>query len=121
MRSVRSDEIHPEVEIYHCRLRLPGKKLQENHQMILHERIILVMLLSFSLFGLGCNEAQKNETDVSIKGCVIDSLSNLPMPNTKVTLLCWYYAGWNKTDYLSIDTITDENGCFAATLEKGYK
>ena len=99
----------------------PGKKLQENKQMILHERSILVMLLIFSLFGLGCNEAQKNETDISIKGCVVDSLSNLPIPNAKVTLLCWYYAGWNKTDYVSIDTVTDKNGCFAATLEMGYK
>jgi hypothetical protein len=35
--------------------------------------------------------------------------------------LCWYHAGWDKTDYVSIDTISDEDGCFSAKFEKGYK
>ena len=82
---------------------------------------ILSILLMLSLFELGCDEQAMNERGISIIGCVTDSLTNKPIPNAKVTLLCWYYAGWDKTDYVSIDTITDKNGCFSATLEKGYK
>src|SRR5688500_19721494 len=89
--------------------------------MILQKRNVLLMLLSLSLFGLGCSEEQGNEKNINIKGCVLDSKSQLPIPDAKVSLLCWYYADWSKTDYVSFDTTSDENGCFAATLEKGYK
>ena len=82
---------------------------------------ILLILFIVSLFCLGCNEQNMNEKEINIQGCVSDSLTNNPIPNAKVTLLCWYHAGWDKTDYLYIDTITDKNGCFSANFEKGYK
>lgn len=62
-----------------------------------------------------------NKKAISLKGCVTDSVNKVPIPGAKVTLLCWYHAGWDKTDYVSIDTIADKNGCFSANFEEGYK
>lgn len=73
------------------------------------------------LFAVSCAEQTVNERHIKIRGCVTDSLTRKGLSNAKVTILCWYDAGWDKTDYVSIDTFTDKNGCFAVTLEKGYK
>ena len=70
---------------------------------------------------VGCNENTMNEKEINIKGCVIDSITKMPVADAKITLLCWYHAGWDKTDYISIDTVADRNGCFNAKFEEGYK
>lgn len=62
-----------------------------------------------------------NKKHIQVNGCIVDSIHNSPIPKTKVTILCWYHAGWDKTDYVSIDTITDKNGCFDVAFEEGYK
>ena len=81
---------------------------------------IVLMLFLLLLFEISCADSM-NEKKINIKGCVIDSITNTPIPNAKITLLCWYHAGWDKKDYMSIDTITDKDGCFGASFEKGYK
>jgi hypothetical protein len=62
-----------------------------------------------------------NRTAISVQGCVTDSIEKTPIVGANVTILCWYHAEWNKTDYTYIDTTTDRNGCFSAKFEKGYK
>jgi hypothetical protein len=51
----------------------------------------------------------------------MDSVSKKPIQNAKVTILCWYDAGWDKTDYQSVDIITKSDGNFSASFDKGYK
>ncbi|MBE7169525.1 MAG: hypothetical protein INR73_02995 [Williamsia sp.] len=62
-----------------------------------------------------------NKKEINVKGCVTDSATRMPMADAKITLLCWYHAGWDKTDYVSVDTVADRNGCFNAKFEEGYK
>ena len=62
-----------------------------------------------------------NTKAINVKGCITDSLTGKTLPNARVHVLCWYHAGWDKTDYVSIDTVANENGCFNATFEEGYK
>jgi hypothetical protein len=45
----------------------------------------------------------------------------MPVPNCKLTILCWYHKAWDKEDFVSIDTITNSNGCFDANFKEGYK
>ena len=79
-------------------------------------------LLYFMLFILfSCTENAMNQKNISVKGLVADSITRMPIANARVTILCWYHAGWDKTDYISIDTLTDKSGYFSAKFEKGYK
>jgi hypothetical protein len=78
--------------------------------------------LSYSLISLvliGCNE--KNISDINVSGSITDSLSGQPIENAKVTVLCWYDAGWDKTDYESKDLTTNSNGVYEVTFKEGYK
>jgi hypothetical protein len=81
--------------------------------------LLIVCLLPF--LNAGCDEQAMNKKGINVKGCVVDSLTKKPIPNAKLTLLCWYHAGWDKTDYVSIDTVVDKNGCFSAYFNRGYK
>lgn len=83
-------------------------------------RTTCIKICTFLLL-VSCNENAINNKKFNIKGCVIDSLTKSPLPSVKVTLLCWYRAGWDKNDYVYIDTIADINGCYSATFEDGYK
>jgi hypothetical protein len=83
-------------------------------------RTACIIIFTFLLL-VGCNEDAMNSKEIYVKGCVIDNITKSPIPYAKVTLLCWYHAGWDKTDYVSIDTITDVNGCYSAKFEEGYK
>jgi hypothetical protein len=73
------------------------------------------------LLVVSCNEHAMNKKEITVKGCVTDSISKAPIPGAKVTILCWYHSGWDKADYVNIDTIADINGCFSARFEEGYK
>lgn len=79
------------------------------------------IIVSIFLFLIGCSEHAMNNNDIIVKGCVIDSITKFPIPNAKITVLCWYHTRWDKTDYVSIDTIADINGCYSAKFEEGYK
>jgi hypothetical protein len=70
---------------------------------------------------VSCNEHSMNKKEINVKGCIIDSTTRMPIVDAKITLLCWYHAEWDKTDYVSIDTVADRNGCFNAKFEEGYK
>jgi hypothetical protein len=70
---------------------------------------------------VSCNEHAMNKKGINVKGCIIDSTTRMPIADAKITLLCWYHAGWDKTNFVSIDTVADRNGCFNAKFEDGYK
>lgn len=80
---------------------------------------ITILLCLLSLVLIGCNK--KNTRDIKVSGSIIDSLSGQPIQNANVTVLCWYDAGWDKTDYVSHNIITDSNGSYEVTFEEGYK
>lgn len=73
------------------------------------------------LLVVSCKENNMNKKEITVSGCVTDSYNKVPIPGARVTLLCWYRAGWDKTDFVSIDTIADKNGCFSGKFEAGYK
>lgn len=75
---------------------------------------ILLMLLLF----LSC---QKEKKAITISGYIRDSITQQPIKDAKVTILCWYDAGWDKTDYQSIDIVTSTNGFYQTTFDEGYK
>lgn len=83
-------------------------------------RTVYITILTFLLLG-ACNEHGTNSKEIYVRGCVLDNITRYPIPHAKVTVLCWYHAAWDKTDHLSVDTITDVNGCFSAKFEEGYK
>lgn len=72
-----------------------------------------------SLVLIGCIE--KNTKDIKVSGVITDKFSGQPITNANVTVLCWYDAGWEKTEYVSHDIITDSNGLYEVTFEEGYK
>jgi hypothetical protein len=78
---------------------------------------IIILLLSLCL--VSCNS--KNTEKITVFGKVTDSVSGKPIRNAKVTVLCWYDAGWDKTDYESQDLNTNSNGDYEITFEEGYK
>ncbi|GAA4309945.1 hypothetical protein [Nibribacter koreensis] len=78
---------------------------------------VLFSLTSFIL--IGCIE--KNQKDITVSGSITDNLSGQPIENAKVTVLCWYDAGWEKLDYESQDLMTDPNGLYEVTFKEGYK
>jgi len=80
-----------------------------------------VCIILFIFVVISCNEHAMNKKEINVKGCVNDNTTKMPIPDAKVTVLCWYYSGWDKTDYVSIDTVADKNGCFSAKFEEGYK
>lgn len=72
----------------------------------------------FFIILIGCS---KNTRDIIVEGKVIDLQTAQPIMNAKITVLCWYDAGWDKTDYESIDLKTNKNGLFRVEFEEGYK
>lgn len=83
-------------------------------------RTTRLIIFTFLLL-VSCNEHAMNLKEIYIKGYVIDNINKSPISHAKVTILCWYHAGWDKTDFVSIDTITDVDGFYSAKFEKGYK
>jgi hypothetical protein len=81
----------------------------------------IYITLSLFFLAISCNEYASNKKEIKVSGCVTDSITKAPVRGAKVTLLCWYNVGWDKTDYKSIDTIADNHGCFSATFNNGYK
>ncbi|PVY36080.1 carboxypeptidase-like regulatory domain-containing protein [Pontibacter virosus] len=79
---------------------------------------ILILCLQL-LVLISCNV--KNTSNIKVKGIIIDNANGQPIENANVTVLCWYDAGWDKTDYVSHDTVTDSNGSYELTFEEGYK
>ena len=84
-------------------------------------RTLYIICCNLLILVVGCNEHAMNKMGINVKGCVIDSATSIPVVDAKITVLCWFHAGWDKTDYVSIDTVTDGNGCFNTTFNKGYK
>lgn len=74
-----------------------------------------ILLICFVFFC--CNE----EKSITVTGCITDSITKKPISNAKVTILCWYEAGWDKTDYQNVDTLSNSNGLFKVTFDEGYK
>jgi hypothetical protein len=84
-------------------------------------RKIWIILLLLTAVSLSCSAPLKNGKEINVKGYVIDNITKSPISDAKVTVLCWYHAGSDKNDYISIDTITDKKGFFNVKFEEGYK
>ena len=84
-------------------------------------RNFCLTLYAFLLLASSCNEDAMNKKEIIVKGRVTDNITKIPIAGARVTVLCWYHAGWDKTDYVSIDTIADKDGYFSANFEEGYK
>lgn len=84
-------------------------------------RIYSLKAFILTIVIISCNQQPVNNKDIKIYGCIIDNLSKKPISNANVTILCWYHSGWDKTDYTTIDTIADINGCFNVNFDEGYK
>jgi hypothetical protein len=80
---------------------------------------ITLLFCIVSLVLIGCNE--KNTRDIKVSGSITDNLSGQPIENASVTVLCWYDAGWDKTDYVIHKIVTDSTGSYVVTFEEGYK
>lgn len=76
---------------------------------------VILILLTF----INCDNI--NTKKIFVTGKITDSLTNQAICKAKVTVLCWYDAGWDKTDYESIDLITKEDGSFEVKFDEGYK
>lgn len=80
-----------------------------------------VILGALVILLAACSSEEKNVKNIQVKACVVDSATQKPIANARIVVLCWYHAKWDKADYLNIDTVTDSNGCFSGSFEKGYK
>lgn len=76
--------------------------------------LIIILLIIF----LNCS---KNTEEIVVEGKVIDSQTLQPIMNARITVLCWYDAGWDKTDYESVNIETNKNGVFRVEFDEGYK
>ncbi|HTF31631.1 MAG TPA: carboxypeptidase-like regulatory domain-containing protein, partial [Flavitalea sp.] len=77
-------------------------------------------VLASSIGLLSCG-THKNTTDIIAEGVVLDSITGKPVPNAKVTVLCWRVVGSDEETYDKIDTVADQNGRFTVNFEEGFK
>lgn len=74
--------------------------------------IVLVFLQSCS---------SGNTKNIEVSGVIFDSLTGKPIPEARVTVLCWRYLGSDEETYNKIDTVTNSQGAFAAKFDEGFK
>lgn len=79
---------------------------------------ILIIVLSISLISCGDN---KNTMEIVVKGVILDSLTSKPIPNARVTILCWRRVGSDEETYDKVDTVTNSQGAFEVNFIEGFK
>lgn len=73
--------------------------------------IALIMLAS-------CSD---NKKQLTFKVSVLDSATKKPIPDAKVTLLCWRKVDFDDETYDKVDTTTDSKGQFTVRFAEGFK
>lgn len=81
---------------------------------------ILLPLVAFSLLLTSCKTTVKN---IHVEGLVTDSQSRKPIQGAKVIILSWKPSGFelDDIDYVKSEVITDKDGRFIATFERGLR
>lgn len=79
----------------------------------------VVLYMSFLILLL--SNCSGNKRRLIFDGIVIDSLTQKPISNAKITLLCWRKVDVDDETYDKVDTVTDSNGRFSLKFEKGFK
>lgn len=63
----------------------------------------------------------KNTMNIIAKGVILDSLTNRPIPNARVTILCWREIGHDEETYDKVDTVANSEGAFEVKFTEGFK
>ena len=73
------------------------------------------------MFLAACNNEKHTQDSKMVSGVVLSESTGKPIPNARVTLLCWRKVGSDEEDYNKIDTVTDSNGEFKILIPKSFK
>ncbi|HRP34222.1 MAG TPA: hypothetical protein PKV73_20140 [Agriterribacter sp.] len=76
--------------------------------------ILIVSLMS-------CNDNRDSDIQVEAKGIVLDNQTGKPVPNARVTLLCWRKVRHDEETYDKVDTVANDKGVFEVQFPEGFK
>lgn len=80
---------------------------------------MLLVVLVISV--ISCKEHNITHTMVKVRGIVLDIKTGEPIPNARVTLLCWKEVNYDEETYDKIDTIANDKGIFEVYFSEGFK
>ncbi|MCY1230822.1 hypothetical protein D3C87_143160 [compost metagenome] len=75
---------------------------------------------SITILALLMLSSCERNHDFQVDGKVLGEQGE-PIPFAKVTILCWYDAGWDKMDETDTTFTTSADGMFKAQFKDGYK
>lgn len=73
------------------------------------------------MFLAACNNDKHKEANKIVSGIILCESTGKPIPNARVTLLCWRKVGSDEEDYNKIDTFADANGEFKVLITNCFK
>lgn len=80
----------------------------------------LTISISLVLFLISCNDTNTSK-EIEVKGVILDGQTGKPIPNARVTLLCWRHLRSDEETYDKIDTTANSLGVFEVRFEEGFK
>lgn len=63
----------------------------------------------------------QNKKNIFVTGQVTDEATRQPIPKAEVVVLCWYMYGIDGATFKKKTLVTDQNGNYKATFDKGYQ
>ncbi len=76
-----------------------------------------ILLLSL----VECNNDNNTSNIMKAKGVIIDNETGKPIPNARVTLLCWRKVRSDEEAYDKVDTVANATGVFEVEFTEGLK
>ena len=70
---------------------------------------------------MSCNDNKDSDSEVKAKGIVLDNQTGKPIPNARVTLLCWRKVRYDEETYDKVDTMANDKGVFEVQFPEGFK
>jgi hypothetical protein len=83
-------------------------------------KYLTILSISLLAFLVSCTNPN-NSKQIEVKGVILDSQTGKPIPNARVTLLCWRQVRSDEETYDKIDTIANSEGAFEVRFEEGFK
>ena len=73
------------------------------------------------MFLIACSNDKHKEDNKIVSGVILSESTGKPIPNARVTLLCWHKVGSDEEDYNKIDTVADTTGEFKVLIPSSFK
>ncbi len=79
------------------------------------------ILLNTLLIGLTVLSACQDRKNIIVTGQIVDETTGKPITNAEVVVLCWYMHNIDDASFNKQTLLTDSNGNYKASFDKGHK